>query len=332
MDPKFKYFEVYTRNSRGLQIFTCKWLPISSPKCLVFLCHGYGVECSTFMRESGEKLASEGYAVFGIDYEGHGRSGGVRCLITKFENIVNDCEEYFKSICELREYKGKAKFLYGDSMGGTVCLLLHKKDPSFWDGAVLVAPMCKISEKIKPNQVVVNILTKMGAVIPSWKIVPTKDVIGSAFKDQTKRESIRNNKLIYQDKPRLKTALEIMRVCISLQNFLHEVTLPFLILQGEKDTVTDPETSKELYKKASSTDKTIKLYIGMCHGITTGETDANIALVFADILAWLGKRTSNGGFESSKPILNGSIEKLTSSTSHVNADKKDVQQTEVQGN
>lgn len=29
-------------------------------------------------------------------------------------------------------------------MGGAVALLTHKKDPSFWDGAVLVAPMCKV--------------------------------------------------------------------------------------------------------------------------------------------------------------------------------------------
>lgn len=124
----------------------------------------------------GERLANAGYAVFGVDYEGHGRSEGVRCLITKFDNVVSDCEDFFKSICgrhsssyfasnnlsikhfecsyvnllthsdtlELRQYKGKSKFLFGDSMGGAVCLLLHKKDLSFWDGAVLVAPMCKV--------------------------------------------------------------------------------------------------------------------------------------------------------------------------------------------
>jgi alpha-beta hydrolase superfamily lysophospholipase len=47
-------------------------------------------------------------------------------------------------ISVLQEYKGKARFLYGESMGGAVSLLLHQKDPSFWDGAVLVAPMCKV--------------------------------------------------------------------------------------------------------------------------------------------------------------------------------------------
>lgn len=49
--------------------------------------------------ECGTKLASAGYAVFGIDYEGHGRSRGARCYIKKFENIVNDCDDFFKSVC-----------------------------------------------------------------------------------------------------------------------------------------------------------------------------------------------------------------------------------------
>ncbi|KAK7392309.1 hypothetical protein VNO78_20743 [Psophocarpus tetragonolobus] len=295
MDVKFRYYEVfvYTRNSREMQLFTCRWLPISTPKAIIFLCHGYAMECSTFMKACGERLANAGYAVFGMDYEGHGRSGGIRCLITKFDNVVNDCEEIFKTICEHPEFKGKSRFLYGDSMGGSVCLLLHKRDPSYWDGAILVAPMCKISDKLKPNPVVMNVLAKFEDIIPKWKVVPTKNIIGSAFKDRAKREEIRNNKLIYQDKPRLKTALEMLRTSMSLADRLHEITLPFVVLQGEKDKVTDPEISVALYEQASSVDKTIKLYPGMCHGIATGESDSNIALVFADIIAWLDQRAGN---------------------------------------
>ncbi|AES61771.1 putative 2-acylglycerol O-acyltransferase [Medicago truncatula] len=291
MDLRYEYQEGYWKNSRGMRLFTCKWLPISSsPKALVFLCHGYGMECSGFMKEIGEKLASAGYAVFGMDYEGHGHSAGVRCYITKFDNVVNDCSNFYKSICELQEYRGKAKFLYGESMGGAVAVLLHKKDPSFWDGAVFVAPMCKISEKVKPHRVAVSMLSGLEHIFPKWKIVPTKDVIDSAFKDHTKREMIRKNKLIYQDKPRLKTALELLRTSLSVETNLHQVTLPFLVLHGEEDKVTDPEVSKALYERASSVDKTIKLYPGMWHGLTAGEPDENIELVFGDIISWLDKR------------------------------------------
>ncbi|MBA0679633.1 hypothetical protein Goari_011391, partial [Gossypium aridum] len=146
--------------------------------------------------------------------------------------------------------------------------------------------------------------------IPKWKIVPTKDVIDSAFKDPIKREVIRNNKLIYQDKPRLKTALEMLRTSISLEDGLNEVILPFFVLHGEADIVTDPEVSKALYEKASSKDKTIKLYPGMWHGLTSGEPDENIEIVFADITAWLDKRCNAVTFEQILRPSNQGFEKF----------------------
>ncbi|URE35158.1 Putative lysophospholipase [Musa troglodytarum] len=353
-----EYQEEYIRNSRGVQLFTCRWLPTSSsPKALVFLCHGYGMECSGFMKGEitsffpsrmgwkrgipietwdllhavccplsldsmtvacslfqllqqanncrcrhgrlgcGTKLAAAGFGVFGLDYEGHGRSMGARCYIKKFDNIVADCDWFFKSVCGSSENQVKCRFLYGESMGGAVALLLHRKDPAFWDGAVLVAPMCKISEKVKPHPVVVNLLTRVEEIIPKWKIVPTKDVIDSAFKDPIKREEIRNNKLIYQDKPRLKTALELLRTSMDLESSLTMVTLPFFVLHGEADRVTDPEISRALYERAGSGDKTIKLYPGMWHGLTAGEPDDNVEAVFADIIAWLDRRSVCGAHD-----------------------------------
>ncbi|KAG6416251.1 hypothetical protein SASPL_123677 [Salvia splendens] len=295
------YCEEYITNSRGVELFTCKWLPISSPKALVFLCHGYGMECGNFMKGVGVELSNHGYAVFGIDYEGHGQSSGARCYIKSFDNIVNDCSEYFKSVCAREEYKRKRRFLYGESMGGAVALLIHKKDASFWDGAILVAPMCKvISEKVKPHPIIISLLTRVEDVIPKWKIVPTKDVIDSAFKDPVKREQIRGNKLIYQEKPRLKTALELLRTSMNLEDSLNEVTLPFFVLHGEADTVTDPEVSRALYEQASSADKTMKMYAGMWHGLTAGEPDDNIKIVFSDILAWLDKRSGDDSARFSK--------------------------------
>ncbi|KAL6627797.1 hypothetical protein ACP70R_031523 [Stipagrostis hirtigluma subsp. patula] len=287
-----EYHEEYVKNSRGVQLFTCGWLPAAaSPKALVFLCHGYGMECSGFMKAIGLRLAAAGYGVFGMDYEGHGKSMGARCYIRSFARLVDDCHRFFTSVSELEEYRSKSRFLYGESMGGAVALLLHRKDPAFWDGAVLVAPMCKISEKVKPHPLVIALLTQVEDVIPRWKIVPTKDVIDAAFKDPVKRDKIRRNKLIYQDKPRLKTALELLRTSMFVEESLSQVKLPFFVLHGEADTVTDPEVSRALYERAASADKTIKLYPGMWHGLTAGEPDENVESVFSDIVAWLDERS-----------------------------------------
>lgn len=102
---------------------------------------------------------------------------------------------------------------------------------------------------------------------------------------------IRKNKLIYQDKPRLKTALEMLRTSMYVEDSLSQVKLPFLVLHGEADTVTDPEVSRALYERAASTDKTIKLYPGMWHGLTAGEPDENVEAIFSDIVVWLSDRS-----------------------------------------
>lgn len=51
-------------------------------------------------------------------------------------------------------------------------------------------PPVQISEKVKPHPLVITALTQVEDVIPRWKIVPTKDVIDSAFKDPAKREKV----------------------------------------------------------------------------------------------------------------------------------------------
>jgi alpha-beta hydrolase superfamily lysophospholipase len=83
----------------------------------------------------------------------------------------------------------------------------------------------------------------------------------------------------------------MQQLLVALLDMFPQVTMPFFILHGEADTVTDPEVSHALYERAASTDKTIKLYPGMWHGLTAGEPDENVELVFSDIVSWLDKRS-----------------------------------------
>jgi acylglycerol lipase len=76
-----------------------------------------------------------------------------------------------------------------------------------------------------------------------------------------------------------------------VEDSLSQVKLPFLVLHGEADTVTDPEVSRALYERAASTDKAMKLYPGMWHGLTAGEPDENVEAIFSDIIMWLNARS-----------------------------------------
>ncbi|MFS7941517.1 putative ribonuclease P/MRP protein subunit Pop1 [Helianthus anomalus] len=43
------------------------------------------------------------------------------------------------------DYKDERLFLYSESMGGAVSLVIHGKDPTFQHGAILAAPMCTVT-------------------------------------------------------------------------------------------------------------------------------------------------------------------------------------------
>ncbi|KAH9703286.1 Hydrolase 4 domain-containing protein [Citrus sinensis] len=252
------------------------------------------MECSIGMNSTAIRLANEGYACYGIDYQGHGKSAGLSGYINNFDDLVDDCLNHFTSICEKEENKEKMRYLLGESMGGAMVLLLHRKKPDYFDGAVLVAPMCKIAENVKPHPLVISVLTKLCKFIPTWKIIPSQDIVDVAFKLPEKRKEIRANPYCYKGRPRLKTGYELMRVSMDLENRLDEVSIPFIVLHGEEDKVTDKAVSIQLFKVASSSDKTMKLYEGMWHGLLYGEPEENTQIVFRDILNWLDERVATG--------------------------------------
>lgn len=307
-----KYEEEFITNSKGIKLFTCRWMPTNcEPKALVFLNHGYAMECSVSMKGAAMRLVKAGFGVYGMDNQGHGKSEGIQGFISCFDDLVDDCSQFFTSICEKEENKNKLRILLGESMGGAMVLRLHRKKPDFWDGGVLVAPMCKISDDMRPPQIVFNVLLQLTKVIPTWRIVPGQDIIELAFRDPKIREEIRNNPLCYKGRVRLKTALELFNVTVDLEKRLKEVTMPFFIAHGEDDKVTDPLTSKLLYETASSKDKTFKLYPKMWHALTYGEFTENTDTVFTDIINWINERIAQGNsrLEREKKNVNDELHK-----------------------
>lgn len=94
-------------------------------------------------------------------------------------------------ICAERpENEGLSCFLFGESMGGAVALKAHLKDSSMWDGAVLVAPMCKIGDAMYPPWYLVQIMIALAHIIPRAKLVPHTDIAEIGFRDLAKRKRV----------------------------------------------------------------------------------------------------------------------------------------------
>ncbi|KAH7434965.1 hypothetical protein KP509_06G042700 [Ceratopteris richardii] len=228
-----------------------------------------------------------GCASFALDLEGHGRSGGLKGYIPDINAVAQDCYEYFMSVKQSQAFAGIPCFLYGESMGGAICLLLHFIDPGAWNGAILVAPMCKISDKMRPPWPVAQILQFLAKFFPTWAVVPAEDLVDKSIKDPVKREIGRNNPLRYAGKPRLGTILALLKTTAYLEEHLHDVDIPFLALHGNADVVTDPSVTQSLYECSKSNDKTIRIYEGMMHSLLQGEYDDNVSIILGDISSWL---------------------------------------------
>ncbi|KAL1222865.1 Caffeoylshikimate esterase [Cardamine amara subsp. amara] len=277
---------------RGLNLFTRSWLPSSSspPRGLIFMVHGYGNDISWTFQSTPIFLAQMGFACFALDIEGHGRSDGVRAYVPSVDLVVDDIISFFNSVKQNPKFQGLPRFLFGESMGGAICLLIHFADTLGFDGAILVAPMCKISDKVRPKWPIDQFLIMISRFLPTWAIVPTEDLLEKSIKVEEKKPIAKRNPMRYNEKPRLGTVMELLRVTDYLGKKLKDVNIPFIVLHGSVDAVTDPEVSRELYQHAKSKDKTLKIYEGMMHSMLFGEPDNNIEIVRKDIVSWLNDR------------------------------------------
>ncbi|KAK9091302.1 hypothetical protein Sjap_024479 [Stephania japonica] len=279
-------------NSKGLEIFCKAWLPRKGVrlKGIVCFCHGYGDTCTFFFEGIAKIIAASGYGVYSIDHPGFGLSEGLHGYIPSFDELVDNFIERFQVIKERSEASGVPHFLLGQSMGGAVAIKVHLKRPSDWDGIILVAPMCKIAENVKPPPAVLKALGFLSNVLPKAKLFPETDLADLAFRDPRKKKMAVYNVIAYSDRMRLRTGMELLKATDDIERQIEMVSSPLLVLHGAADKVTDPAVSKFLYENASSKDKTLKLYPEGYHCILEGEPDERISIVFDDIVSWLDSR------------------------------------------
>ena len=181
-------------------------------------------------------------------------------------------------------------------MGGAVSFLAYKRKPSLFSGVVFVAPMCKISDALKPPQWIINLLLKVTGPVGSngflgyLPIAPTKnDFDNLCNKDIIMKDLCKSTPFLNDRNPRLTTARELLHAASTVSSELDSFDAPFLVQHGKADMVTDPKLSQELYNEAKSEDKTIKLYDGMYHALMA-DVPSETEIVLNDSIQWVLKR------------------------------------------
>ncbi|KAL2534148.1 Caffeoylshikimate esterase [Abeliophyllum distichum] len=276
------------------KLFTQSFLPLDTAqpiKATVYMSHGYGSDTGWLFQKICIHYATWGYAVFAADLLGHGRSDGIRCYLGELDKVAASSLSFFKSVRFSNDYKHLPAFLFGESMGGLATMLMYfQSEPGTWTGLIFSAPLFVIPEPMKPSKVHLFMYGLLFGLADTWAAMPDNKMVGKAIRDPEKLKIIASNPRRYTGKPRVGTMREIARQCEYVQNNFDKVTVPFLTAHGTSDGVTCPSGSKMLYEKASSEDKTLKVYEGMCHSLIQGEPDENANLVLADMRAWIDER------------------------------------------
>ncbi|KAL2454504.1 alpha/beta-Hydrolases superfamily protein [Abeliophyllum distichum] len=285
----------YITIKQGLKLFTQWWTPNQTPiKGIVCMVHGYTGVSSWLFQLTSVHIAKHGFAVCAMDHMGHGFSEGLVAHLPNINLVVDECILFFN-----RFRAGYAlnlpAFLYGESLGGAIALLITLRHDGVvpvkpFDGVILNGAMYGISNKFKPPWPLEHFLSIAAALIPTWCIVPTRGSLPLvSFKVEWKRKLAIASPGRFLQRPRAATAQELLRVCREVQGRFNEVDVPFLIVHGGDDVVCDPASATELYERAASKDKTLRIYPGMWHQLV-GKPDEDVELVFGEIVKWLVTR------------------------------------------
>jgi alpha-beta hydrolase superfamily lysophospholipase len=223
-----------------------------------------------------------GYAVYGLDHQGHGKSEGTRVFVDRFQTYLDDLKTFYDMV--RKDNPGKKVILYGHSMGGLIAVPYALQHQSELDGLVVSAPALKAGESITPAtialaKIISAIAPKLGLQsLPSADLSHDKAVVEAYDKDP----------LVYRGKVTARLGSEMLSTMSKVEAQLPSITLPLLILQGSDDKLVNAEGARMLHEKAGSKDKTLKVYEGFYHEV---HNEPDKARVFADIEDWLGKHT-----------------------------------------
>ncbi|KAK1436832.1 hypothetical protein QVD17_02616 [Tagetes erecta] len=283
----------YFKTPNG-KIFTQSWLPIDETqpvKAIVFMTHGYGSDTSWCFQKICIEYTKWGYAVFAADLLGHGRSDGIHGYLGDMDKVVATSLSYFLSVRQSEMYCKLPAFLFGESMGGLITLLMYfQSEPNTWTGLIFSAPLFVIPEN-RISKLYLIMYGLLFGLADTWAAMPENKMVEKAIRDPKKLKIITANPNRYAGRSRVGTKREIVRMTNYIQNNFHKVKAPFLTLHGTADGVTCPIGSQMLYEKASSEDKCLKLYEGMYHSLIQGEPEDAANLVLADMRKWIDEKT-----------------------------------------
>jgi acylglycerol lipase len=262
---------------RNTDIYYQAWLPKGEVEAVLLVVHGLGEHCGRYMNVVNH-FVPLGYAVYGLDHIGHGKSGGVREVVERFTDYTDTLKVYHEMVKGWQT--GKPVFLLGHSMGGLTASYYLLDHQASFRGAVISAPLVKVSDSISQATIIMGKI--LSALAPKMGLLAL-DTQGIS-RDPEVVETYVNDPLVFHGKTPARLAAELLKAMLRVTAEADKISLPFIVVQGSEDKLVDPGGAQMLYDKAGSKDKTIKVYEGLYHEVFN---EPERARVLKDVETWL---------------------------------------------
>ncbi len=279
-----KHEEGYMKGIRNSNIYYQQWLSEDKPKAILLIVHGLAEHSGRYMNVVNH-FVPLGYAVYGIDHIGHGKSDGERAYVEGFQDYTDTLSTYVDMIRDWQP--GKPLFLIGHSMGGLIggaYLLEHQHE---FAGAVLSGPGIKVPDNI--SQTVIFIGKILSKILPKIGILQLDSK--GVSRDPAVVDAYVNDPMVYTGKITARLGAEMLRTMQEVTDNAARIKLPLTILQGSEDILIDPRGAQLLYESVSSEDKSIKIYEGLYHEVFN---EPEHEQVLNDVQKWIEAHLGTG--------------------------------------
>lgn len=265
---------------RGIRIRWQGWVPEGHPRAVLLLVHGLAEHSGRYGNLVNHFLPL-GYAVYGVDHVGHGKSEGARVFVEGFAEFLGPLDTLFGMVRE--RHPGVPVFVVGHSMGGLIAATWLLGNQDTLAGAILSGPSVKVPDNLSTAVILVGRLLS--------RLIPGAGVVGldahGISRDPAVVQAYLDDPLVYKGKITARLGAELLQAMQRIGKEARRIRLPILILQGDADQLVDPLGARILHGLAGSQDKTLKVYDGLYHELYN---EPERGQVLEDVGAWLAAR------------------------------------------
>lgn len=275
-----KHEEMKWLSRDGLEIFAQSWAAEGRvPKAVVCLVHGLGEHTSRYAHV-GEAFSKEGYALFGADLRGHGRSSGARGHIHAIEDFLQDIDILIEQA--RRRYEGRPLFLYGHSLGGILVLNYGLRRRPVLSGVIATGSGLHTALENQPAKVMTARL--LGSLVPAVTIPSGLDP-KSISRDPKVVQAYVDDPLVHN-----KVSLGFGRIMLGVTKWTLEhagrFPAPLLLMHGKADGLAFPSGSIE-FAEALKGKCTLRLWEGAYHEL---HNEPEQTEVLKAMMEWMDER------------------------------------------